>query len=135
MSEDLNYYTSEAPGGSNVYVQNRVVNNRLLNQERFMNGKGGLIQLCAWGASDLYLHGNPEISFFEGGITKKLIDPRFHTDDVTKPFKVRQDDIPIPKYEKLVYSANPDYNWFSSASAYHQIKTDKDPDFLKFFEH
>jgi hypothetical protein len=67
MSDDLNYYTIEGPGGNKVYIQNRVVNNRLLNQERFVKGGGGLIQLCAWGASDIYLHGNPEISFLRGG--------------------------------------------------------------------
>ncbi len=41
MSEDSNYYTIEDPGGEQVYIQNRVVNNRLLNQERFKNGGGG----------------------------------------------------------------------------------------------
>jgi hypothetical protein len=134
MSEYLNY-TIEGTNQDTVYVQNRVVNNRLLNQERFMNGEGGaLIQLQAQGGFDIFLFGNPHVSFFDGGLTKKLIDSRFCTNDVTKPFRVRQDDIPIPKYEKLVYNSNPDYNWFSSASNYHKPNTEINHEFFKFFE-
>lgn len=143
MSEDLNYYTVEAPNGEEVYIENHVVNNRLVNQDRFKNGGGGKIQLKAWGLSDVYLHGNPQISFFEGGKIKKLLDSRFHTSDVTKPFKVRQDDLPVQHYENLKY--NPNINVvpeIESTRRYYVPLTSKvsgfnegvvEPDFTRFF--
>ena len=53
---------------------------------------GGLVQLVSYGASGLYLFGNPEVSFFAGGTSKKLLHPELHRPFGT-PFHPRTDDV------------------------------------------
>jgi hypothetical protein len=70
---------------------------------------GGLIQLVAYGASGMYLEliGNPQVSFFAGGTSKKLLHPELYTADIRTPFNPRTDDVlnfPKEKYcGPLVY--------------------------------
>ena len=61
-----------------------------------------MIQLVSYGASGLYLEliGNPEVSFFAGGISKKLLHPELYHAFGT-PFNPRTDDVkdfPKEKY-------------------------------------
>lgn len=64
---------------------------------------GALIQLnppnCV---TDLYMTGNPQISFFTTGMTKKLLHPELYNENILKPFNPRTDD--MKKFPKEKYS-------------------------------
>ncbi len=62
------------------------------------NHRGVLIQLHSTPRADVYYTGNPQVSFFAGGTTKKLLHPELYNADITKPFNPRTDDkIDFPK--------------------------------------
>ncbi len=54
--------------------------------------RGVLIQLHSKPIADVYYTGNPQVSFFAGGITKKLLHPELYNADITKSFNPRKDD-------------------------------------------
>ncbi len=65
-----------------------------------IRGGGALIQLVSIPVNYMFTS-NPEVSYFAGGLTKKLLHPELYTTDVTKPFNPRKDDVkefPKEKY-------------------------------------
>ena len=107
MEELLTYNFNSYNFNSNK-VTIKVINNKLQNQENY-KGDGALQQFIVHGASDIYMHGNPEISFFKPG-QKYLHHPEVYSKDLLTPFKVRSDDTPVPTVYKLTYSPNPTSN-------------------------
>ncbi len=61
---------------------------------------GGLIQLVSIPVNDMFT-GNPQVSYFAGGIGKKLLHPELYHANVTQAFNPRTDDVkefPKEKY-------------------------------------